>query len=254
MPDPKVVAAFEHRLYYLPDAEQLAQRWADRFVLQRVEGEFPVVPGFSLWAVADHLELRRAGDRRGVWMRYSDLQNRTRGANELVRACRPGRHPQGVRGNRVLDVMAGWGLDGMLLARSGRAIVMVEQNPLLHALLEDFSRRAGLPEVETHCGDGRSWLSGAEIYDLVYLDPMFPVRRKHGLPGKRMQYLSELGADGDSFDVSWLEAAVACASDRVVVKRRLHDPAVVVPDWQIRGRVVRYDVYRGRAVAAGTGR
>ena len=36
---------------------------------------------------------------------------------------------------------------------------------------------------------------------------------------------------------------------RVVVKRRRHDAPIGKPDWQILGRSVRFDVYRGTASA-----
>ena len=79
---------------------------------------------------------------------------------------------------------------------------------------------------------------------MAYLDPMFPPRRKHALPDKSMQLLREM-AEPDGLDLAQrLEQARAAARQRVVVKRRPHDPAAGRPDWQLRGGRIRFDVYR----------
>lgn len=245
MPDPGGPPHGGSPLYFLSDARALAERFRDRFTLRPGEPSPPDHPNYALWAVDDHLELRRAGDRRGLWMRPADVARRAAGSTELARACGLVGRSQPSAGVRALDAMAGWGMDGILLARLGCAVVMVERHPLLHALLEDFVRRAGLADVEVRLGDGYDWLQGSQRYGIVYLDPMFPERRKRALPGKRMQYLMELGAGSERPLETWLQAARRAASGRVVLKRRLHDPVIAAPDWQIRGRAIRYDVYRG---------
>ena len=63
-----------------------------------------------------------------------------------------------------------------------------------------------------------------------------------------MQYLAELLGQDDEFEEDLLEVALAHATSRVVLKRRLKARLIGKPDWQIRGRSVRYDVYRGRAI------
>ena len=81
-------------------------------------------------------------------------------------------------------------------------------------------------------------------FDVIYFDPMFPVRGKTALPGKRMQYLAGLLGDDPPFTGSLVELGRRQARSRVVVKRRSKDPVIARPDWQITGRTVRYDVYR----------
>ncbi len=234
-------------LYYLREGRELAERFGERFSVRPGVPPPSDHPDFALWAVDDHLELRRAGDHRGVWMRLEDLDRRAAVATELARACGLVRRSRPETQARVLDAMAGWGMDGMLMARLGCAVVMVERHPLLHALLQDFVRRAGLANAQVQLGDGFDWLQGPQRYDVVYLDPMFPERRKRSLPAKRMQYLADLGVADHRPLESWLQAARVVATERVVLKRRLHDTVIHRPDWQIRGRAIRYDVYRGEA-------
>ena len=60
---------------------------------------------------------------------------------------------------------------------------------------------------------------------MIYLDPMFPVRRKAALVKGEMQYLQNLlGSDRDVDEL--LNAALASKAKRVVLKRPAHS------DWQ----------------------
>ena len=204
--------------------------------------------GFYLWWGDDRLVLYKGSDAHGVCLQPLDFERRAKLRGELARACgvtvkhRP----------RVLDVMAGLGVDGMTMSTLGCAVVMVERHPVLWALLDSFVRLVGEQHTvvrEVVHADAWSWLQAANAvaarFDVVYLDPMFPSRRKGALPGKPMQFLSEL-TEPDSHPVEdWIELVRQHARERVVLKRRLRGPVVGKPDWQIKGRSVRYDVYRG---------
>lgn len=233
-------------LYFHPDSRDVAEPHGDAFRLV----ERPTPPseerGFYLWAVAGRLELRRGTLPGGVWVDDSVLRRRSAQGGELLRACgvAPGRRPE------VLDAMAGWGIDGLVIAVRGGAVTMVERHPALHALELDLCRRCGETSVIAHCADSFEYLAASSGrrtggFDVVYLDPMFPERGKGALPGKRMQWLAALTQPDGRPLALWLRAAVAVARDRVVVKRRRRDPAIAAPDWRILGRTVRYDVYRG---------
>jgi 16S rRNA (guanine1516-N2)-methyltransferase len=254
-----------HDLWFHPSARGWVERWARRFNLHECDAP-PLLDRPLLWAAPDHLELRLGGERSGraasgAWVRIDEVRRRARQAPELLRACSLR------RGMQVLDAMAGWGLDGMVLAAAGARVTMVEREPLLQALQEDLLRRCideGLARERAErdavsvLDDGFSRLCDGTRYDVVYLDPMFPSRNKGALPGKRMQYLATVLARSPATDRGedlpldeWIEHARSAATHRVVVKRRMHDVAARAPDWQIRGRSIRYDVYRGATDAAG---
>ena len=79
---------------------------------------------------------------------------------------------------------------------------------------------------------------------VVYLDPMFPHRRKKALVKKEMQLLQQLlGEDLDSADL--LSAALDTARERVVVKRpRTALPLVGrKPDTTMQSPHHRFDIY-----------
>lgn len=204
----------------------------------------PDIEEFFLWFDGRHLELRKAGDRRGVWVREEEVRRRLKGDFLLGRAC-------GIAGGtalKILDGMGGLGVDGLALAVAGQRVTLVEREPALWAMILDLRRRMGLEEVVTVVlADVADYLpEGDETFDVVYFDPMFAPRGKKALPGKRMQYLGALLQDADRFDPALVDVARE-RSHRVVLKRRLRDPVEIGPDWQIRGRSVRYDVYRGSA-------
>lgn len=232
---------------------------ADRDHLDEFEDLFDVVgPGeltggegsageFFLSLEAGVLKLCRVGDRGGVFVEPAEIDKRARGDFLLGRAC-------GVRrenGPRILDATAGLGVDALALAKRGAHVHMVERNPALWALLANLLVRSNISAAVLSLADSQEILDTEAPYDVVYFDPMFGPRSKSALPGKRMQYVGALLQDehtsGGAMDVELIQQAQLCASSRVVLKRRAKDPLVGVPDWTIRGRSVRYDVYQGRA-------
>ena len=219
-----------------PRAREIAQRLPGGFGLD--SGAVPTC-GWYLFVDADGLTIR-AKDV-GCFRLPRDGRQRSR-KSSLARACAAD------RGMRVLDATAGWGTDGLVLARLGCRVRMLEANPLVFAMLDDRLRRSGVG-AERELADARSWMQSreGERYDVVYLDPMFPPRAKTALPVRPLQVLREIVGE-EAPDLSGLiRLARRSALSRVVMKRRVHDPAVGHPDWRVTGRTVRFDVYRSRA-------
>ena len=81
-------------------------------------------------------------------------------------------------------------------------------------------------------------------FDVVYLDPMFGEHPKTALPAKPMQVLATLGRHiSNSEVVDLIDDARRIALSRVVIKRRASAATLGQPDWRIRARSVRFDVY-----------
>lgn len=179
----------------------------------------------------------------------------------------------------VLDVTAGLGRDGFVLACLGCPVHWLERSPLVYRLLEDGLTRARRHAAEGEDaeleaivarlslseGDGREYLARLEGVDeepqrlngkpqrlgkklqrpdVVYLDPMFPERNKSADVKKEMQAFHRLvGRDEDAGEL--LALARSVARYRVVVKRprKAPDLAGVVPSHRIEGKSSRFDVY-----------
>ncbi len=161
----------------------------------------------------------------------------------------------------VVDATAGLGQDAFVLAGLGCRVTLFERNPVIHALLADGLARAALnaecaavAQRMTLCpGNSVDWLkqAGPDAADVIYLDPMFPHRDKSALVKKEMQVFRQIvGDDDDSGQL--LEAALACARYRVVVKRPRKAPSVTgpAPATQVEGKSSRYDVYPIKALPA----
>ncbi|HNQ23340.1 MAG TPA: class I SAM-dependent methyltransferase [Phycisphaerae bacterium] len=157
----------------------------------------------------------------------------------------------------VVDATAGLGGDTLLLAGWGCTVTAVERCGVVHALLRDGIMRAraegppalgrAVERVSLLHADARvllTQLDEATRPDLVYLDPMYPPRRKAtALAKKHMRILRTLvGDDPDAGEL--LDIARRVARHRVVVKRLcLAPPLADNPVARHCGKIARYDVY-----------
>ncbi|MFT4047002.1 MAG: class I SAM-dependent methyltransferase [Solimonas sp.] len=156
----------------------------------------------------------------------------------------------------ILDATAGLGRDGFTLAALGARVTMAERQPLFAALLADARERAltdaqwqaAAARTDIIARDALSVLGHGGRWDVVHLDPMYPHRGKQALPQKEMQLLREL-TGGDLDADALLEPALACARQRVVVKRPAHAPFLAGrrPGFQLQGTQARYDIYLAAA-------
>lgn len=156
----------------------------------------------------------------------------------------------------VLDVTAGLARDAYILAALGCKLTLVEQSPILFTLVEDGIRRGLADESSRDVLNNFMNLVNADsvLYmehmdqetrpDVIYIDPMYPERKKSALVKKDMQILQRLlGKDQNAERL--LKTALDCAGKRVVVKRPLHAETVgnTKPDMSISSKKTRYDVY-----------
>ena len=156
----------------------------------------------------------------------------------------------------VLDATAGLGTDSYLMAHAGCLVTAIERSSAIFALLEDGLRRAvqavdvqesgsaAACRIEIRRGDFllMDWPDNA--YDVVYLDPMFPIDRRKASSGKEMTMLQNIATE-DQSESELLSQSLRCARRRVVVKRnrRSRELAGMKPTLRFQGRRLRFDVY-----------
>lgn len=151
----------------------------------------------------------------------------------------------------LLDATAGLGEDSMLLSAAGFEVMMYERNPVIALLLADAVDRArddvvlgdAAKRVHVHEGDSIEALRAiAERPDVVYLDPMFPERKKSAAVKKKFQLLHRLETPCED-EETLLEAAISAHPQKVVVKRPLKAAplAGIKPSYEISGKAIRYD-------------
>lgn len=156
---------------------------------------------------------------------------------------------------RVLDATAGLGRDAFVLASLGCVVDMIERSPVVAALLQDGLARATsdvnlsawLPaNMQLFHGVATDMLANwsSEKPDVVYLDPMFPHRKKSAAVKKEMRLFQQLLGPDEDADLL-LEPALALATKRVVVKRPTGAPFLAgkKPQIEMTGKANRFDVY-----------
>ena len=159
----------------------------------------------------------------------------------------------------VLDLTAGLGSDGFVLASLGCNLVMLERNPIVFQLLKnglDRARNAGLEDMDLatiikrvtyfqkNSLDYLKTISVENYPDVIYIDPMFPLRKKSARVKKEMQALHQIvGADEDASEI--LENALDKAIYRIVVKRPAHSEylGMIKPSYSLEGKSTRYDIF-----------
>lgn len=161
----------------------------------------------------------------------------------------------GLKGNdswHVIDATPGLGRDAFVLASVGCKVTMIERSPIVAALLEDGIRRLKLdyPDLADllslqhgNSADVMQYFEGESV-NAIYLDPMFPHKKKSALVKKEMRLFQQLlGHDPDADAL--LSPARKLATHRVVVKRP--NSAEVLagenPTMAIESKKHRFDVY-----------
>jgi len=154
----------------------------------------------------------------------------------------------------VVDATTGWGQDSLAIFRMGYEVLCIERSPVMAALLADaFNRLAQqdwmqnlqLQPPKLLTGNAIALLSSLPTRpDCIYLDPMFPPKRKKSaLAKKSMRVLRDLLGDDDDKE-QLFAAALNAAKKRVVVKSPDYaGPLGGKPDVSFQGKLLRYDVY-----------
>ncbi|MDD2660703.1 MAG: class I SAM-dependent methyltransferase [Methylococcales bacterium] len=154
----------------------------------------------------------------------------------------------------VVDATTGWGQDSLHIFRMGYELLCMERSPVMAELLidgfkrlvdQDWMLKLNLQPPLLLAGDAIQLLETLETGpDCIYLDPMFPPKRKKSaLAKKSMMILRDLLGD-DQDKEQLFAAALMAAGKRVVVKSPDYaEPLGGKPNESFQGKLLRYDVY-----------
>ncbi|HEX8595904.1 MAG TPA: class I SAM-dependent methyltransferase [Pseudomonas sp.] len=238
--------------------EQAAQ-WARRLDLPLQDAD----ADFALQVTDDGLQLQQLSNDAPGPVRVDFVEGAVAhrrlfggGSGQMIAKAvgiQPGVRP------RVLDATAGLGKDAFVLASLGCEMSLIERQPIIAALLEDGllrgrqDREVGsiIGQMRLLTGNSIELIRGweGEPPQVIYLDPMFPHREKTALVKKEMRLFRPLV--GDDMDApALLEAALALATHRVVVKRPRKAPCIdgPKPGYALDGKSSRYDIYPKKAL------
>lgn len=233
-------------------AKNLREKWG--FVSQKSEN-------FRLHLLPEHLALEQIDDpKQGLvfvdFVSGATAHRRKFGGGKGQAIAKAIGLKAGVKIN-VIDATAGLGRDAFVLASLGCHVTLVERSPVAAALLDDGLQRAYLnleigewmqQRMQLHFGSSIEYLKNNQT-DVVYLDPMFPHKKKSALVKKEMRvFQGVVGADLDAD--SLLDVALQSARYRVVVKRPDYAPFLdnKKPSMSIKTKKNRFDVYVKQAI------
>ena len=157
-----------------------------------------------------------------------------------------------IKNRNVVDATAGLGGDAFVLACLGCEVTMLERSTIVAALLDDGLLRGCeddmlseiIARMTLHNTEATDYLSNlSEAPDVVYLDPMYPQRKKTAKVKKAMQLLQ--GLLPSETNEALLDSALSVAQDRVVIKRPKGAEYFnhSAPSHSIESKKTRYDVY-----------
>lgn len=168
----------------------------------------------------------------------------------IVKACKG---KEGRTGLTVIDATAGLGEDSFILAAAGFRVKLYERDEIIFKLLKDAYERA-LDDSKLSLYAGRMEIFNEDSIealknsegraDIVYLDPMFPERKKSSQVKKKFQLIHQLEAPcADEEEL--FNAAKASKPFKIVVKRPLKGEVLAgqKPSYSLNGKAIRMDVY-----------
>lgn len=169
-------------------------------------------------------------------------------AELVVKACRIKGRTEGLL---IIDATAGFGEDSFMLAAAGAEVMMYEREPLIAALLRDALCRASQIHVLADASRRMTLTEGDSIeamrtlktaVDVIYLDPMFPKRRKSSLVKKKLQVIQMIEKPCEN-EALLLDAAKAAGPKKIVIKRPVRGAFMAgeKPTYSIHGKTVRFD-------------
>ena len=148
----------------------------------------------------------------------------------------------------ILDTTGGLGHDAFILALLGQKITVLEKNTGLCILIEEaLNNLPKLPyfnnarnNISIINKDSRAFLTSAEHFDVIYIDPMFNSDKKLKR-SKQMEFLANYLAEYDDPSIDFYQTKFK----RMVIKKEFRSSSGIKDDPAIsfKGASIKYDVY-----------
>ena len=233
-----------------------------------VQGESPVRAREAAQKLA--LEYRNYQDTAGLllvvgetsaWLELDGVKVTAQFDSAAMQHRRKGGHNEmlgravGLKADRkplIWDATGGLGRDAFVLADLGCEVTLCERVPALAWLLDQAVQAAKVSGAQQirEAAERMSVLAAdsktlrAPAGTVIYLDPMFPERKKAAAVKKEAAMLQHLAVSEDDSESLW-QWAWDQPVERVVVKRPLRAPILgyIRPAHTLKGKSVRFDVF-----------
>lgn len=156
----------------------------------------------------------------------------------------------------ILDSTAGLGRDSFTLAARGHKVIAIEKNPYIFLLLKDALERAKKNEhlkaiaerITLLNKDSTEYINSNKslLFDCIYIDPMFPERKKSAKVKQNMQIMHNVAFNDENTNELLVENSIQSKLvKKLVVKRPIKAKFLSdrTPSSQIKGKSNRFDIY-----------
>ena len=156
---------------------------------------------------------------------------------------------------KILDATAGLGRDTFTLASRGHSVIAIEKDIyiflLLNNALELAKKSSNLKNIADRITlinqDSNKYIQTTdEKFDCIYIDPMFPPRKKSAKVKQSMQILHEIAYNDETSNNQILDNIIKSKkTKKAVVKRPINSTFLAdkKPSSQIKGKINRFDIY-----------
>ncbi|MFC4893133.1 class I SAM-dependent methyltransferase [Pseudofrancisella aestuarii] len=156
---------------------------------------------------------------------------------------------------KILDTTAGLGRDAFTLASRGHSVIAIEKDTyiflLLYNALERIKKNTHLEKIANRIEllntDSCDFILKTNTsFDCVYLDPMFPERKKSAKVKKEMQIFHKIAFNENENNSELLEKVlIKKIAKKIIVKRPIKADFLAnkQPTSQLKGKANRFDIY-----------
>ncbi|QLE78679.1 16S rRNA methyltransferase [Francisella sp. Scap27] len=196
-------------------------------------------------------------DSKKIYIDFSDNDIASR-INPKLKKCSVVQAVEGRKKDKmlILDSTAGLGRDSFTLAARGHNVVSIEKDPYIFLLLKNALERAKQIEDLKNIADKITLINqdandyiknnSSLIFDCIYIDPMFPERKKSAKVKQNMQIMHDIAFIDEKGNSLLVENSIQSQkTKKLVIKRPVNAEflSAKAPSSQIKGKSNRFDIY-----------
>ena len=151
-----------------------------------------------------------------------------------------------IKNSTILDCTAGLGRDGILLSKLGHDVTMIEKNPILIIMLNNYLSRAKDIKARLLYGDSLSYIRIAKKkFDYIYIDFMFE-KKNNAKPSKYDLFLRSINYNENN-KLNFIEEMINYCKKRVIVKEPIKSKSGIIDcDFEIKTKLIKYKIFNGK--------
>ena len=151
-----------------------------------------------------------------------------------------------IKNSTILDCTAGLGRDGVLLSRLGYDVTMIEKNPILILMLNNYLSRTKDIKARLLYGDSLSYIRLAKKkFDYIYIDFMFE-KKNNAKPSKYDLFLRSINYNENN-KLDFIKEMINYCKKRIVVKEPIKSQSKINDcDFEIKTKLIKYKIFNGK--------